>query len=125
MPARSMLRLRMEVITAAVAWVLTSAGQNVPAALNWLEVLSPRHTVNLTGLGAKLSPTAKIYYPGSEGFEEASTRWSVLDEPRVNVVVVPGTEDDVAETVIAFSCRVPRTQGGLISVAQMTMSMNC
>ena len=98
-----MHRLRMEVIAAAVAWVLTSAGQSVPAALNWLEILSPRQTVNLTGLGGKLSPTAKIYYPGSEGFEEASTRWSNLDLPHVNVVVVPGTEEDVAETVIPCS----------------------
>jgi hypothetical protein len=28
-----------------------------------------------------------------------TTRWSVLEEHKVNIVIVPGTEDDVAETV--------------------------
>lgn len=91
----------MEIIMAAVAWILTSAGENVPVVSNWLGVFSRGQTVDLTGLVGKLSPAAKIYYPGSEGFEAASTRWSVLDQPTVNVVVVPGTENDVAETVSA------------------------
>lgn len=46
-----------------------------------------------------LSDAAKVYLPGSDEFDTASTRWSVLEAPKVNVVVVPGTADDVAETV--------------------------
>jgi hypothetical protein len=107
----------MEVITAAVAWALASASESVPVVSNWLGAFSRRQTVDLTGLAGKLSATAKIYHPGSEGFEAASTRWSVLDEPTVNVVVVPGTENDVAETVIApfpNACRA--THLGLYAV---------
>ena len=47
----------------------------------------------------KLPPSTKVYFPGSPEFEEATTRWSVLEEPHVNAVVVPGTEGDVAKTV--------------------------
>jgi hypothetical protein len=93
-----MHRFKVEVITAVAAWVITSACQNVPVARNWLRGVSPRG-VDVNALAQKLSSTAKIYHPGSVEFEEASARWSVLDAPQVNVVVVPGTENDVAETV--------------------------
>ena len=93
----------MEVITAVASWVISSACLSVPVARNWLGG-NLRQIDDLAELGKKLSPTAKVYYPGSEDFEEASARWSVLDAPRVNVVVVPGTENDVAETVICPLC---------------------
>ncbi|KAJ4002667.1 hypothetical protein NW752_002511 [Fusarium irregulare] len=54
---------------------------------------------DLGQLGKKLSKEAKIYCPGSPEFEKATTRWSVLAAPKVNIVVVPGTEQDVAKTV--------------------------
>ncbi|KAF5238384.1 hypothetical protein FANTH_10331 [Fusarium anthophilum] len=54
---------------------------------------------DLSQLGKKLSKSAKVYCPGSAEFEKATTRWSVLDAPKVNIVVVPGTEKDVATTV--------------------------
>lgn len=50
----------------------------------------------------KLPPSAKVYFAGSDEFEQATTRWSVLEEPTVNAVVVPGTEADVAKTVRLF-----------------------
>jgi hypothetical protein len=101
-----MHQLRMEVITAVAAWAITSACQSAPIARNLLGGLSPRGEYD--DLKQNLSPTAKIYYPGSEEFEEASERWSVLDAPTVNVVVVPGIENDVAETVIfSFLFYVP------------------
>lgn len=49
--------------------------------------------------GKKLSNGTKIYFPGSEDFEKASTRWSNLDLPQISIVIVPATESDVAETV--------------------------
>jgi hypothetical protein len=97
-----MLQLKIKVIAAMAAWVTTLACQNIPVTGNWLGGVHARGIEYASEPGEKLSPTAKIYYPGSEEFEEASARWSVLDAPTVNVVVVPGTENDVAETVITF-----------------------
>lgn len=50
-------------------------------------------------LSRKLSGTAEIYLPGSNELEEASTRWSVLEQPKATVAIVPGTSNDVAEIV--------------------------
>lgn len=50
-------------------------------------------------LSEKLSSSAKAYYPGTDEFKAANERWSNLDVPTVNIVVVPGTENDVVETV--------------------------
>ncbi|KAF2966272.1 hypothetical protein GQX73_g7301 [Xylaria multiplex] len=46
-----------------------------------------------------LSSAAAIYLPGSEEFEEVTTRWSEFSTPTVNLAVVPATENDVVETV--------------------------
>ncbi|KAI0539190.1 putative FAD-dependent oxygenase [Xylaria digitata] len=60
------------------------------------------------GLRNSLSSAAAIYLPGSEEFEEVTTRWSQFDIPTVNVAVVPATEDDVAKTVRrANDCGLP------------------
>lgn len=101
-----MSRFKLDVITAVAACVVA-----VPVAGNWLPELSHRQNIDLSRLAEKLSPTAKIYYPGSAAFDDASSRWSVLDQPRVNAVVVPGTENDVAETVILPFLHLPGTQG--------------
>ncbi|PGG95622.1 hypothetical protein AJ79_09947 [Helicocarpus griseus UAMH5409] len=50
-------------------------------------------------LGPKLSGAANIYFPGSEGFDTATKRWSVRNAPNITVVVDVGTQGDVAETV--------------------------
>ncbi|KAI1373506.1 putative FAD-dependent oxygenase [Hypoxylon crocopeplum] len=94
--ARPTQRLKMEVVTAIAAWALSSACQNIPAS-HWLSPLCSRG--NLTGLTTRLSSGAHVHYPGSDGFTEATTRWSVFDAPGINVVVVPGVESDVAEIV--------------------------
>ncbi|KAI0857449.1 putative FAD-dependent oxygenase [Xylaria cubensis] len=52
----------------------------------------------LQDLRTSLSSSAAVYLPGSGEFEVATTRWSELDAPTPNVVVVPATEDDVAHT---------------------------
>ncbi|KAB8235698.1 hypothetical protein ETB97_010246 [Aspergillus alliaceus] len=90
-----MYPFKIEVATALAVWAITSAGLSTN---NSLHGLCPRGN-DLGELGGKLSSTAKVYCPGSEGFKVASTRWSVLDAPKVNIVVVPGTENDVVETV--------------------------
>ncbi|KAK5994217.1 FAD-linked oxidoreductase chyH [Cladobotryum mycophilum] len=86
--------MRLQVITAVAAWAVTSASQSLFTARN----LWPRDA-DFKALSEKLSVNAKVYYPGSDEFNQASSRWSNLKPPTVNVVVVPGTENDVVETV--------------------------
>ena len=76
-------------------------------------VVSPVHSKGLDGMGdssyhsaidietlsSRLSPSARIYAPGTEGFAEATLRWSAFYAPSIDLVVVPATETDVAETV--------------------------
>jgi hypothetical protein len=86
--------MRLQVITAVAAWAVTSACQSLPVTRNlW------SRDVDFKALSEKLSSSAKVYYPGSNEFEEASSRWSNLEIPTVNIVVVPSTENDVVETV--------------------------
>ena len=95
-----MYLLKTEAFTAVAVWAMTSACRSVPVTRDWANGLCPRGDADLQELGAKLSSTAKVYFPGSSEFEDASARWSTLAEPNVTVVVVPGTESDVVETVI-------------------------
>ena len=87
----------MEVVTAIAAWAFATASQLLPRSTDVHDLCSQQG--DLKALGDRLSSTAKVYCPGSTGFTNATTRWSVLDEPEVNIVVVPGTENDVAEIV--------------------------
>ncbi|KAE8132843.1 hypothetical protein BDV38DRAFT_287318 [Aspergillus pseudotamarii] len=48
---------------------------------------------------AVTSACQSLPYPGSDEFEEASTRWSSLESPTVSIVVVPGTGNGLVETV--------------------------
>lgn len=57
---------------------------------------------DVTELKTRLSNSTLIYLPGTPEFTAASSRWSVLDAPTPNIVVVPGTENDVALTVFAI-----------------------
>lgn len=50
-------------------------------------------------LGEKLSSHAEILLPSSKGYDNATKRWSLLEEPQVNIVAVPATEDDVVQIV--------------------------
>ncbi|WYZ37060.1 hypothetical protein EsH8_II_000566 [Colletotrichum jinshuiense] len=91
-----MHRFKMEVLTAVAAWAITSACLSVPVARQLLGGICQRDTAEL---GNRLSANAKIYQPGSAEFDAASIRWSNLKAPTVNLVVVPATENDVAEAV--------------------------
>lgn len=64
----------------------------------------PRATCNYTDLSSRLSITSNIILPGSNEFDAAVARWSSLAAPAASVVVVPGTEDDVVETVRRAAC---------------------
>jgi hypothetical protein len=87
---RDMRWFTAQVLAVLTAWTLTAAGIQFPGG----EAIS-----DVSALAAKLSPQARIYLPGSSGFNETSQRWSALQAPRVNISVAVGTEDDVVETV--------------------------
>lgn len=97
-----MFRLKMEVITAMAAWALTATCNSMPGGRDWSHGICPRGSADYSQLQSSLSSSAQIYYPNSTEFDAATARWSVLDEPTPNVVVVPGTENDVAVTVNPF-----------------------
>ncbi|KAM0817783.1 putative FAD-binding PCMH-type domain-containing protein [Seiridium cardinale] len=74
---------------------------------------------------ARVSPGAIIYSPGSDGFANASPRWSSLDAPVANIVVGSATEENVAKTVeytnehnISFLA-VSGGHGAITTVGQM------
>lgn len=94
-----MVHLKMEVTMAMVTWAFASACQNTPVARNRLDGLHSQGNYDMNELRDRLSSTAQIWFSNSTQFENATLRWSLLREPKVNVVVVPGTENDVAETV--------------------------
>lgn len=50
-------------------------------------------------LESPLSRGAKVYYPGSAGFSNATTRWSAAIRPEFEVVVEVSTEEDVQHVV--------------------------
>ncbi|KAI1202127.1 hypothetical protein F5X97DRAFT_253774 [Nemania serpens] len=50
-------------------------------------------------LGPQLSPNASLWFPGSDAFAEATSRWNVYGEPNISTVVEVATADDVATTV--------------------------
>ncbi|KAI8632202.1 putative FAD-dependent oxygenase [Xylariaceae sp. FL1651] len=76
-----------ELITAAILWGVSAVCQ-INATSQWP-----------TGLAERLSSGSEIYYPGSEGFIQATERWSEFETPGVSLVVVPNVENDVAEIV--------------------------
>lgn len=83
---------------AAAAWTIRLAcGSDVTHDL--LGGICPRADIDIHDLKMNLSPSAQVYWPGSDEFEEATTRWSNFELPNINVVVVPGTDEDVSETV--------------------------
>lgn len=89
--------IKIEAILAVAGWAIVPVCAYAPVPRNSLRGETP--ITDLGKLGKKLSKAAMVYYPGSDEFELASKRWSVLDAPTVNIVVVPATENDVVETV--------------------------
>ena len=55
-----------------------------------------------TGLRPLLSSAAEIYYPGSVGYTNATTRWSADTKPGLDVIVKVASEEDVQATVSPF-----------------------
>jgi hypothetical protein len=75
---------------------LSSCG---PTALHDIFPRTPAANIDVKAFSKYLSATAAIYLPNSIEFTNYTVRWSNLETPTLNVVVVPGTEKDVVEIV--------------------------
>lgn len=105
-PSFSLRRLQMEVLVAVGAWALSSVCSTLSHDSGIGSVLCNRETphFDLSPLVPKLSATARVIYPNeTAAFDLATSRWSSYETPTISVVVVPGTESDVAETVCGSS----------------------
>lgn len=60
---------------------------------------TPASGIDVEALVPKLSPSAKIYLPGTDEFITYTTRWSNLEAPTPSIVIAPGTENDVQHIV--------------------------
>ncbi|KAJ6150702.1 hypothetical protein N7470_007296 [Penicillium chermesinum] len=115
----------MEVAAAIAAWAWTSACQSFSLHHPWWHGLCPR-SVELHDLGPRLSAGARVYLPNSTEFPVLSARWSALKAPSPSAVVLPGTEEDVAEIVkYANEKHLPfltynGAHGALTSLGQMS-----
>lgn len=47
----------------------------------------------------RLSHNAEIYFQGQNKFNTYSIRWSNVGTPKVNITILPATENDVVEIV--------------------------
>ncbi|KAL2285551.1 hypothetical protein FJTKL_08192 [Diaporthe vaccinii] len=101
-PSFSLRRLQMEVLVAVGAWALSSVCQRLSPDSGIGSLLCNRGILDLdlSPLVPKLSAAASVIYPNdTAAFDLATSRWSSYETPTISVVVVPGTENDVAETV--------------------------
>jgi hypothetical protein len=85
-------------IAAVAAWGVISVVSGEPLR-SFSHELFERQDADLSSLAPALSQTAKIYRPGAPEFTTLTTRWSNLEPPTPNIVIVPGTEKDVSEIV--------------------------
>lgn len=53
-------------------------------------------------LGPQLSTGATMYFPASEQYDDATSRWNIYGQPNISVVVEVATADDVA-TVVKYA----------------------
>ncbi|KAJ0120562.1 hypothetical protein J7T55_015291 [Diaporthe amygdali] len=108
---RSLRRLKMEVLVAVGAWALSSVCGTLSHDSRMSSLLCPQGLpyYDLSPLEPLLSATASVIYPNeTTAFDLATARWSSYETPTISVVVVPGTESDVAEIVkFATECNIP------------------
>src|SRR5690242_16542 len=96
--------------SAVAAWTIASVlpgGSCGPTVPHDIFPRTPAAGVDVKQLAAQLSRSAQIYYPGSELFTDLTVRWSNLSPPTPNVVIAPGTEQDVSEIVCSLDSNRP------------------
>lgn len=93
-----MRRFLLQALAVAAAW----ASSPSPSPPQHSNVARPDMVHDVQKLGQRLSPEAMVIPPWSQHFDEATARWSTLAEPQPNIVVLPATAHDAAETVSPF-----------------------
>lgn len=90
--------------SAIAAWTIASVLPSVSCGPATADVFaqSPAAGIDVKPLAAKLSRSAQIYTPGSDSFTKLTIRWSNLSPPTPNVVIAPGSEQDVSQIVRSF-----------------------
>lgn len=93
----------MEVIVAVAAWATSSLVNYLPIQAGLFDGFIARQWHQETNVAAdlrgRLSPHAKVYYPGSESFANSIARWSTYEAPNITITVEVATEKDVIETI--------------------------
>lgn len=77
------------VLWASIAFAVSSVTATPPPVSNQ----------SLDSFVTSLSHAAKVYYPGSEGFANATLRWGAAQTPQYDMIVKVATEADVQKTV--------------------------
>jgi hypothetical protein len=93
---------RFLVSPAVAAWAIISVLPVIscgPTSPHDIFPRTPAAGIDVKTLAPYLSSAAKIYLPGSTEFTTYTVRWSNLEPPTPNVVIVPGTAKDVAKIV--------------------------
>jgi hypothetical protein len=89
---------------AVAAWALISVLPVVscgPTSPHDIFQRTPAAGIDLSKLSPSLSPAAKLYLPGSTQYTNYTVRWSNLEPPTPTVLIVAGTEKDVA-VIVSF-----------------------
>ncbi|KAL2128641.1 hypothetical protein VTI74DRAFT_8914 [Chaetomium olivicolor] len=95
-------------LASAAAWAVASAVVDSDPELGFIAGARPCSILDFWRFALSLSRDAEVYFPGSNGFNQFSQRWSNLETPAVNITVLPATENDVVAIVqIANSCNIP------------------
>jgi hypothetical protein len=92
-------RLLTSSAAAALVSLLSVVSCGPTSAANDVFARTPVNGIDVKQLSPYLSKTAQVYLPNTSQFTQYTTRWSNLETPTINLVVVAGTEQDVAATV--------------------------
>ncbi|KAK2593328.1 hypothetical protein QQS21_008971 [Conoideocrella luteorostrata] len=119
----------MEVLAAVSSWVISSACNVQVGGNHWLRSMCGPGNQSIAALMSKLSEQAEVHFPGESTYKGATDRWSTLKAPNPTFVVVPATENDVAESVkFANSLTLPYLavnsgHGAIITQGRMKYGM--
>jgi hypothetical protein len=83
-----------------------SCGPTPPGAIPLPK--TPASGIDVHAFARELSKNAQIYVPDDSQFKTYTVRWSNLEAPTVNVVVLPATEQDVSKIVSHWLPCAPR-----------------
>jgi hypothetical protein len=106
------------VVTALSVLPLVSCG---PTASAIQLPRTPASGIDVQAFAKHLSKNAQIYVPDDSQFKTYTVRWSNLEAPTVNVVVLPATELDVSEIVSYWLSHTPLVARASLGVSHVAL----